>query len=136
MSDRKVFFFFSPPVLLRYNGHTALYKFKVSSIVMGLPYIMKWMDPFQEVENLEVDSLKSVWALVSLKTHEITKGAYSLLDYNLLISVTPPALFSSPVTRESLRTYHMPIPCQLSGTAKPRFLLRLQKQQKGTKAGS
>lgn len=41
---------------------------------------MKWMDPFQEVENLEVDSPKSVWALVSLKTHEITKGAYSLLD--------------------------------------------------------
>ena len=33
------------------------------------------MDQFQEVENLEVDSLKSVRALVSLKTHEITKGA-------------------------------------------------------------
>ena len=32
-----------PPVLLRYNWHTALYKFKVYSLMIWLTYIMEWL---------------------------------------------------------------------------------------------
>ena len=42
-SQRDIFLFFSPSVLLRYNWHTALCRFKVSSIMIWRTYIMKWL---------------------------------------------------------------------------------------------
>ena len=34
------------PILLRCNWYTALYKFKVYSIIIWVTYIMKWLSPY------------------------------------------------------------------------------------------
>ena len=44
------------PVLLRYNLHTALYKFKVCSIMIWLTHTMKWLHKnFSEPPSFHID---------------------------------------------------------------------------------